>query len=91
MSGPTLNGYKVEFGWNKLITLSQTHFLKKKVTRYVKYEMRQNCAYQGEALNVMTAFSGVWNSKNFKTNIKNIMNIFFQIEIFVKFITPHAV
>ena len=29
-------------------------------------KMKQDCSYQGEALNVPTAFSGLWSSNNIK-------------------------
>ena len=48
--------------------------------------MRQDCSYQGEALNVSTAFSGLWSRSNIKKlNVKKnkMKNFFFvKIEVF---------
>ena len=35
----------------------------------IKHKLRQDCSYQGKALNVPTAFEGLWSSSN---NIKTL-------------------
>ena len=91
MLGPSLNSFEVKFGWNKLITFSKTIFLKRKNHTLCKVRKETKLPVSGRSSECYDCLFRCMEHKNFKTNIKNIMNFFFQIEIFVKFITPHAV
>ena len=53
----------------------------------------QNCSYQGEALNVPTAFKGLWSSNNIKKiNVikQNENNFFSKIWNFLWKSSPHT-
>ena len=54
--------------------------------------MKQDCLYQGEALNVLTAFQGLWSSSNMEN--LNVTKIFFflkSLRFYVKtFPTRHV-
>ena len=53
--------------------------------------MKQNCSYQGESLNVPTAFYGQWSSNNMKKmNGEKFKKVFFLIRKFVTIIPAHA-
>ena len=46
----------------------ETSLLKKCLIFKMKYSGKQDCSYQGKALNVPTAFEGLWSiSNNIKT------------------------
>ena len=49
------------------------------LTQFWKLELKQECSYQGEALNVQTAFQDLWSSNNIKKfyQMKQNENFFF--------------
>ena len=57
---------------------------------YLFLKSKQDCSYQGEALDLQIAAKGLLSSNNMKQiNCNKIKRIFF-IEIFVKVIPPYA-